>query len=245
MSSEGTPGGERESEGAGPSRRAPQSRTGRSRVAIVSEHVAFVELFGAMLDASPDLAFAGSAPDIRDGTQLVRRTRPEITLLDDDFAADDGFGTIRAMRDANPSSHLLLLTGSTLKLDDLTGALEAGADGFVRKRDSVHGVLRAIRAARDGEIVIELAMFTAIVDRARRSSPDPAADDPPLTPREIEVLELMGRGLDPQAIAEQLGIRLSTCRGYEKSIMAKLDVHSQLEAVVTATERGILRRDRA
>src|SRR5690242_4389841 len=159
--------------GAGPSRRAPQGRTARSRVAIVSEHVAFVELFGALLDASPDLAFAGSAPDLVDGVHLVRRTRPEITLLDDDFAAEEGFGPIRAIRDAHPTSHILLLTGTLLAPDELTGALEAGADGFVRKRDSVHAVLRAIRAARDGEIVIELSLFSAIVERARRSSPDP------------------------------------------------------------------------
>jgi DNA-binding NarL/FixJ family response regulator len=65
-------------------------------------------------------------------------------------------------------------------------------------------------------------------------------EDQRFTARELDVLELMGEGLDPHAIAKRLSISLNTCRGYEKSIMAKLGAHTQLEAVVRASRRGLL-----
>ena len=62
-----------------------------------------------------------------------------------------------------------------------------------------------------------------------------------LTPRELEVLRLLGEGRDPRCIAKELGVSLHTCRGYVKGILAKLDAHSQLEAVVIATRAGVIR----
>jgi DNA-binding CsgD family transcriptional regulator len=70
----------------------------------------------------------------------------------------------------------------------------------------------------------------------------PAADVPALTHREADVLALMGQGMDPHAIAKELGISLNTCRGYQKTLMAKLGAHSQLEAVVIGTRKGLLAR---
>jgi DNA-binding NarL/FixJ family response regulator len=221
-------------------RRGPATPGARWGVAIVAQHAAFIELFAAILDASPDLAFAGSAMDIRDAIQLVRRAKPEIVLLDDDVAGDDRSSAIGAMAAAHHGVRILMLTGAPVGPDEVTAALAAGARGFVRKRDSVHGVLRAIRAAKDGEIMVEVATLESIV-RSHPSPPVYEASTAVLTQRELDVLALMARGHDPQAIAQRLGIRLSTCRGYEKAIMAKLDVHSQLEAVVVATERGLVR----
>jgi DNA-binding NarL/FixJ family response regulator len=235
----GDPGGH-EPDDPTTSRRAASSQTPRSGVAIIAQHAAFVELFAATLDASPDLAFAGSAADLPDGVQLVRRTKPDIALLDDDVAGTDRTDAIRTLAGAHDSVRILVLASAPLGPDALTAALTAGARGFVRKRDSVHAVLRAIRAAKGGEIMVELATLESIM----RSYPSPAsyaAAAAALTHRELEVLSLMARGHDPQAIAEELGIRVSTCRGYEKSIMAKLDAHSQLEAVVVATELGLVR----
>jgi DNA-binding NarL/FixJ family response regulator len=71
-------------------------------------------------------------------------------------------------------------------------------------------------------------------------TPSPSDDDSPLTPREQEVLVLLGRGLDPSSIARELDLSIHTARGHVKRILAKLGAHSQLEAVVVATKRGLL-----
>ena len=233
-------GGGHEADGVTTARTGAASRGIRTRVAIIARHTAFVELFAAILDGSPDLVFVGSAADVQAGAHVVRRTRPEILLLDEDVVGSERYDSILALASAHHPTRILVLTGSSLRPDEVTAALAAGAGGFVRKRDSVYAVLRAIRAARDGEIVVELATFESIVMAHEPHAVDGAVSGA-LTPRELEVLGLMARGHDPQAIAQELGIRLSTCRGYEKSILAKLDVHSQLEAVVAATERGLVR----
>ena len=90
-------------------------------------------------------------------------------------------------------------------------------------------------------------MLAAILGRVASSTSAAqraGADAVLLTPREQDVLLLMGQGMDPHAIAASLGISLHTCRGYQKGIMGKLDAHSQLEAVVVATRRGLLPRRR-
>jgi DNA-binding NarL/FixJ family response regulator len=203
--------------------------------------VAFAELLGAVIDSSSDLEFAGAASSVREAVQLVRRSRPHVILLDARLPDGDGAGVdpIAPLRHAAPGAKILVLK-SALDSDALARALDAGAAGFVRKRDSVHAVMRSIRAARDGEIVIQHSTLASILGRSREPSQAEPAAASRLTRREIDVLTLMGRGLDPQAIASQLHIRISTCRGYQKNILAKLDAHSQLEAVVIAIRQRLI-----
>jgi DNA-binding NarL/FixJ family response regulator len=104
-------------------------------------------------------------------------------------------------------------------------------------------VLTALRTARSGGMVVDGTTLSAVLDRVARlplaRAPAPAAGSD-LTDRELEVLRAMGAGKDPQAIATLLGVSLHTSRGHVKSILSKLDCHSQLEAVVTAIRRGLL-----
>jgi DNA-binding NarL/FixJ family response regulator len=113
----------------------------------------------------------------------------------------------------------------------------AGACGFLAKDGSLDDVLDALRSARRGSLLLpqELAAEFAT------SRDGPRHEEVGLTPRELEVLQLLGQGRDPRAIARELGVSLYTCRGYVKSVLAKLDVHSQLEAVVVASRAGLIR----
>ena len=210
-------------------------------MAIISQHAAFVELFAAILDGSPDLVFVGSAANARDGAQVVRRARPEITLLDEDVTDGSRLDSIKILV-ARPSGHTHARAQRGVAAGGRGHRGARGRRRWVRSqarlgargapRDPGGAGWRDRRRARDVRVDRE-----GHAGRQRTTRPASGA----LTPRELEVLTLMARGHDPQAIAIELGIRISTCRGYEKSIMAKLDVHSQLEAVVAATERGLVR----
>jgi DNA-binding NarL/FixJ family response regulator len=91
-------------------------------------------------------------------------------------------------------------------------------------------------------MVVDGSTLAAILGQLHRpaASPGPVPEIPSLTRREQDVLGLMGDGLDPHSIAQELGISLNTCRGYQKGILSKLGAHSQLEAVVIATRRNLI-----
>ena len=237
MQPDARPGGREQVPANAP--RQTTARTGRTRIAIVSGFVAFSELLAAVLDSTDDLSFAGAVRSIRDAPPLLRRSHPNVILVDGAVPDGTAITAIPTLLELAPLATVLVLA-DVLDARLLTEALEAGASGFIERKDSVDVVLRAIRAARDGEMVISREMLASVVERQRQAAGQDAGMAGLLTPREIEVLTLMGRGLDPNAIAVALDIRLSTCRGYEKSIMAKLDVHSQLDAVVTAIRRGLI-----
>jgi len=219
----------------------PDARA-RTRVLIVDDQRAFAECLAMVIDACPDLGSLATASSLADGLALARRYTPDIILLDVRLPDGDGVEAIGQFRDASPDARVLILTGYP-DLDVLTRAASSGASGFLQKDSSVEGIVRAIRSARDGDIIVEQTTLTSILTRLRSGpTATPSSPDAPhFTVRELDVLALMGEGLDPHAIAAMLTISLNTCRGYEKSIMAKLDAHSQLEAVVIALRRGLIK----
>lgn len=216
---------------------------GPTRITIVDDHLAFAEPLAVVINASPDLSCVGIAASLAEGLALAERTQPDIVLLDVRLPDGEGTGAIPDFRARAPMAKVLVLTGH-LEPDVFARAASAGAAGFLRKEGPVSGILRSIRAARQGEVLVEQTTLAAILSQLRTEPTPPPVNTAMLTTRELEVLVLMGQGLDPHAIAERLQIRLSTCRGYEKNIMAKLDAHSQLEAVVVATRRGLIQPPR-
>jgi len=126
-------------------------------------------------------------------------------------------------------------------VDVMARAAAIGACGILPKESSISSVLTAVRRAGEGEMTVEGSVLSALLNRVH---PDHPAMSPPtvtLTDRESEVLRWLSQGLDPQTIARRLGISVHTCRGHVKSILAKLQAHSQLEAVVKAMRLGLVR----
>ncbi len=219
---------------------------GGLRVLIVDDHRAFSGALALAIDLQERLTCVGTYATLQEGIEAIAALRPDVVLMDILLPDGDGIEAVGRVLEAHPEARVLILTGHT-DIDALTRAAAAGASGFLPKESSIAAVIRSIQAAGDGEMLVDGSTLASILGRlTRRPGPVAAGSgteaQPGLTRREQDVLGLMGQGLDPHAIAKALRISLHTCRGYQKSLMAKLGAHSQLEAVVIAARRGMIPR---
>jgi DNA-binding NarL/FixJ family response regulator len=216
----------------------------QTRVLIVDDHRSFAEALVIAIDHHDDLLSVGAVASVAEAIACIESAEPNVVLMDVRLPDGDGIEATARILGLRPDTRVLILTGHT-DVEVLTRAATAGASGFLPKESSIGAVISAIRTARTGDMLVEGTTLAAILGRvasstsaAQRAGGEPVV----LTPREQDVLLLMGQGMDPHAIAASLGISLHTCRGYQKAIMGKLDAHSQLEVVVVATRRGLLPR---
>lgn len=209
----------------------------RTRVLVVDDHRTFAELLSRALDAERDMECVGHAQNSAEALAAVARLKPDVVLMDVHLPDQDGISTSAQLVRDHPDLKILILTAHA-SLADVERAAAAGAAGFLAKDGSLTEVLNGLRTARRGSLILPeglLSRLSAVVEEDRSML------QWNLTPRELEVLRLLGRGRDPRGIAKELGVTLHTCRGYVKGVLAKLGVHSQLEAVVLATRTGLIR----
>lgn len=205
-------------------------------VLVVDDHRTFAELLSRALDAEPDLECVGHAADSSEALAAVPRLLPDVVLMDLKLPDRDGISTTAMLTRDYPDLKVLILTAHASHAD-VVRAGAAGAAGFLAKDGFLSEVLQALRTARRGSLILPEGLLTGIAPRDRDGR---TGQEWGLTPRELEVLQLLGTGRDPRAIAKELGVSLYTCRGYVKGILAKMGVHSQLEAVVLAARSGLI-----
>lgn len=213
-----------------------------TRVLVVDDHRAFSEALAMAIDLQDDIECVGVASTVSEALELVVERAPDVVLMDvylPDIDGIEGTGRVKALR---PETRVLVLTAHT-NAETMARAASAGASGFLPKESPIAEILRAIATASEGGMLVDHSTLAVVLERLRESErkpPEPGARFPEITQREREVLGLMGEGLDPQGIAKRLGMSIHTSRGHVKSILRKLEVHSQLEAVVTAVRQGLL-----
>jgi DNA-binding NarL/FixJ family response regulator len=208
------------------------------RVLVVDHHQTFAELLGLALAGQPDLSYVGHATTGAEATRLVGELRPDVVLMDVDLPDCDGIATTEQLRIDHPGTRIVVLTAST-ELTLVGRAAAAGASGVLTRNGALGDVLNAVYTAHGGGMTVSSRLLAGLL-RNPPQKPAGAVVAGGLTGREHDVLRLMGEGLDTRAITRRLGISVHTCRGYVKSVLAKLEVHSQLEAVAVATRRGLL-----
>jgi DNA-binding NarL/FixJ family response regulator len=146
------------------------------------------------------------------------------------------------LREVWPELRILALAHRP-ELPLLREAFRSGINALTDIRTPPDGVLRLLACTQVDQFVVEGDTALSIADRARASLRPPGPGrGPALTPREREVLELLGRGYDTASIAERLGLSVHTARGHVKRVMRKLRARSQLQAVLNASELGLLPR---
>jgi DNA-binding NarL/FixJ family response regulator len=206
------------------------------RVLIVDDHTMLAELLSTSLQFEQDLELVGHATTAAEGLSLVGLRRPDVILMDLSLPDQDGIATSRKILSTYPEIRIIMLTAST-DPQAVSSAAAAGICAFLPKSGGVSDILLALRTARQGSMMLSTQIIAGMSSGATQSEGQVV---PRLTPREQEVLELLGRGMDTRRVARQLGITPNTCRGYIKSLLLKLGAHSQLEAVARAHELRLI-----
>jgi DNA-binding NarL/FixJ family response regulator len=202
------------------------------RVLVVDDHTTFAELLTGALDREPDLTSIGYATTAAAGVSMYLAFRPEVVVMDYHLPDNDGLAAAEQILARAPQARIIMLTADPAA-QVLEQAAALGVSAFLPKDGSLTALLQTLRQATPGSMIIHPALLARL---ARPVTPPP----PALTQREMDVLHLMAAGHDVRTNARTLGISTSTCRGHTKAILAKLGVHSQLEAVAAATRQGLL-----
>ena len=209
------------------------------RVVLVDDQDLVRDGFTMIIDSQPDMAVVGVAADGAEATDVVRRTSPDVVLMDVRMPGVDGLAATRRLLAATDAPKVLMLT--TFDLDEYVAeALRLGASGFLLKDSPRAQLLAAIRRVVDGELVLAPAVLDRLVgsfvDRGVRPR-DPRLER--LTPREVEVLALVARGLSNAEIAEELFLGVTTVKSHVTRVLAKLGLRDRVQAVVFAHEAGL------
>ena len=205
------------------------------RVLLVEDHEMVAQGLKAALGDEPDMDVVGWAKTVAESITQYGSLRPDIVLMD--YRLPDGTGTDAAsrIRGDDPEACILLITGAT---DDgiVAEALEAGCSGFIGKDRDLDELGNAIRAAARGAAVFPADLLAAATRRGG-NRPRVGAD---LTERELEILRLLADGSSTEDIAGALFLSHHTVRNHVRNLLAKLQAHTKLEAVVVAARLGIV-----
>jgi DNA-binding NarL/FixJ family response regulator len=197
----------------------------------------------AVLSSDDSVTVAGEAIDGRDAVEQCRRLDPDVVLMDVRMPTMDGIESTRRIVAAAPRSRVLVLT--TFEDEEyVLGALLAGASGFLLKRTQPEQLIAALHTVAAGEALLSPSVTRTVIDRlAQRRPVEPPATGRlrGLTPRERDVLVLVGHGLSNQEIADTLVVAESTVKTHVKRILAKLDLRDRVQAVILAYETGLIR----
>ena len=202
------------------------------KVLIVDDHPIVRAGLHGILGSEADLEVVGEASSAAEAVTAARALLPDVVLMDLRMPGGDGVTATSGVLAAAPAARVVVLT--TYESDaDIVRAVEAGATGYLLKDAGRTDLVAAIRAAARGETVLAPSVATRLVDRMRRP---PSADQ--LSPRELEVLRLVARGLSNADIGRELFISEATVKTHLLRTFAKLGVSDRTAAVTTAIAAG-------
>lgn len=213
------------------------------RIGIVEDNEAFRQALAQAIEADTGLQLAGSANDVRSGMALLARERPDVLLVDLGLPDGSGLALIREAARTLPDCDVMVITVFGDERHVLE-SIEAGATGYLLKTGLPLDLSAQVRALREGGSPISPVIARRLLTRLAPSpgtSPAPAADDPGLSQREIDVLRYAAKGFSYDEIAGLLSLTRHTVMTYVKRSYRKLQVHSRTEALHEARLLGLLR----
>ena len=204
------------------------------RVMIVDDHAVVRSGLGAFLAAVPDLDLVGEAENGEQAMVRAKVLQPDVILMDLMMPGMDGVTATRSIKEHNPSIQIIALT--SFQEDELVqNAMKAGAIGYLMKNVSVRELEAAIRAAKQGKMILSPEAAQSLVRATQQ-----AAETETLTAREQEILKLMVEGLNNAEIAERIVVSLSTVKYHISNILMKLGVDNRVAAVTMAIQRKLI-----
>jgi DNA-binding NarL/FixJ family response regulator len=215
------------------------------RVLLVDDHDLVRGGLSAILDAAAGITVVGEAADGPAGVTSARELSPDVVIMDVEMPGGDGLTATRAILAADPRTRVLVLT--MFDLDEYVfPALRAGASGFLLKTAAPAKLVGAVRACAAGETTLAPSVIQRLVDAFVQRPPAAPDQGPPprlngLTPRELDVLRAIARGLSNAEIGAELYLAEPTVKTHVTRILAKLGLRDRVQAAVLAYETGLVR----
>jgi NarL family two-component system response regulator LiaR len=208
------------------------------RVLVVDDHGVVREGLRTYLELQDGLEVVGEAADGAEAVSEAERLRPDVILMDLVMPKLDGVGAMRQLRARLPGARVIVLT-SFADDERLLPAIQAGAAGYLLKNVQPAELARAVRLAHAGEALFDPSVAARLVDAIATQSP---GEEPRqrLTPREREVLTLIGRGMSNKRIALELGLSEKTVKTHVANLLHKLGATDRTQAAVYAVRTGLI-----
>ncbi len=213
------------------------------RIAIVDDQGMVRAGFRSLLADEDGFEVVGEAANGEEAIEVVSRLSPDVTLMDIRMPVLDGIAATRELVTAGVPTRVLVLT--TFDLDEYVfEALRAGASGFLLKDAPAEELAAAIRVVAAGDSLLAPGVTRRVIDAfVRRPSPPPRRNEQmldSLTPREVEVLGLLARGLSNLDIATRLFVSEGTTKTHVSNVLTKLGLRDRVQAVIFAYEHGVV-----
>jgi PAS domain S-box-containing protein len=213
-----------------------------ARIMLVEDHASFRQAVASVFEREPDFTVVAQAGSLAEAHRMLGAKPVDVAIID--LALPDGYGgeLIKDLRDANPGAMALVLSAS-LDHAETARAVESGAASVLHKSVDLDEVVNAVRRVRTGETLLspeEVVQLLRFASSRREHEYEARQAIAQLTPREREVLQALAEGLDGPEIARQLRISIPTERNHVASILAKLGVHSRLQALVFALRHNVV-----
>jgi DNA-binding NarL/FixJ family response regulator len=231
------------------------TRPGPARVLIADDHDLVRDGYKLMLERKEDLEVVGEASNGRDAVELCRKLRPDLVLMDVRMPEMDGLEATRKIKSELPTTSVLVITTYD-NPDYLFEAIEAGAAGYVLKDAPKRQLLDAVRRTLSGESPLNQELAMQLISRFAREARKPGDPaEPPdipkhrgtatqpheaLTPRELEIVQLLAQGKSNPQIAQELVISRLTAKTHVERIIRKLGVSDRTQAALRAIQLGLV-----
>ena len=222
----------------------PNPASGPIRVFLVDDHRLFLSGVRSELAGRPDVPveIVGEAVDVESAVEGIRRTEPDVVLLDVHLPGGGGRAVIESVRARQPGVVFLALSVSDAA-EDVIAVIRAGARGYVTKTISSDDLAAALVQVRDGDAVFSPRLAGFVLDAFAGDLPPGFGADAELdqiTPREREVLRLLARGYTYKEIARRLEVSIKTVETHASSVLRKLQLSSRYELTRWATDRRLV-----
>jgi two-component system, NarL family, response regulator NreC len=207
----------------------------RTRVILADDHVMVRQSLRALLERE-DFLVLGEAADGREAVRLVLSTNPDVAIMDISMPLFNGLDAAMELSRTYPNTKVILLTQHDEK-PYVAQALRCGVKGYVLKNQAANDLVRAVREVSRGQVYLSPGVARAVVE----SYADPVrANDPPLSLRERQVLQLIAEGKTTKQIAKLLGVSAKTVESHRTKLMQKLDIHEIAGLARYAIRHGLV-----
>jgi DNA-binding NarL/FixJ family response regulator len=223
---------------------APSGEPGARRVnvLIVQDHPLLASAIAHVLETQSDLAVSGVSASGADALESAAQKRPDVVLMD--FRLPDVTGPMAARMIKKEHADAAIVFHSADESESaLLDAIDAGATAYLTKDATADQIVEAVRRASKGEVLIPVELFARAIARQRAVVTKKREREQLLaefTPRELDILHLLAEGLDTIAMSQRLGIAPHTVEWHVRHVIEKLQVHSKLQAVISAARKGLI-----